>query len=310
MEGFKVMEFKKFTSIENTYRTKFIHKFNIEPDVMFIASEKLDGANIQLVFTPNEEMKVGKRTAFLNKGEPFFDIWNTLAKYQKELDILQQYANDLDKSVRVYGELYGPGINNRVDYGPEKKIALFDMYIEDTLLTQNQLGFNFVHLGLSDLRPMVVGIDSLGTLLNYDVENMEHRKGAEGIVIQPFGTHIFNHHDERLILKKKSMAFEDTRQDAIDKGAGRAEPKERDIVFDLNLKFRQYITENRVLDIYAKYGKISEPSQIGQYIGYVLGDAKTDFLKDNTIPEDLDKNKTKELWNVGGLIVGLLKKEL
>ena len=87
------MEFKKYSSIENTYRQKHIDKFDEvlpgwQEGTTFVAREKLDGANIQLVFTPDGLMKVGKRTSFLNESDSFFDIWNTLNKYSKELNCL------------------------------------------------------------------------------------------------------------------------------------------------------------------------------------------------------------------------------
>lgn len=314
------MDFKKFTSIENTYRQKFIDKFIFPEGCEFVAREKLDGANIQLLFTPGKPMKVGKRTAYIEENEDFYDIWNTLNKYKVELDGFQRYCDSLNEPIRIYGEIYGQGVQKRVKYGSEKYIALFDAEIGEKLLTQEEFELfiiNFRNINnnpnYETLLPKSYGIFSkLSDALSIDVENME-RSGAEGVVIQAYNHNVYNKHGERFIVKKKSNAFEDTRQDAIARGAGRAEPKEGDVIYSLNRKFREYINKNRILDIYAKYGPITEPKQIGDYIKYTLDDAKTDFLKDHDLSilvPDMDKKKEKDLYNVGGIIVNYLKENL
>lgn len=306
------MEFKKYNSIENSYRGRHVNKFTdlFDPSVeTFVGLEKLDGANIQLVFTPDGEMKVGKRTSFLLEGDNFFDIWNTLKRYDTEVITLKQVAKDTNKTYIMFGEIYGPGINGRVDYGPEKQIAFFDLYIDDVLMTHlEMLEFVSKH-SMFHMLPKICVLGDFDKCMSFDVENM-HRPKCEGIVIKPTSKNIFNHQGERLILKKKSKAFEDTRQDAIDKGAGRAEPKEEDLVYKLNSELKRYITENRIIDIFAKHGKIESPKQIGEYIKLVSEDAKIDFHKDYIIPDNLNANQIKRLYDVNFKIVGLLKQHM
>ena len=98
-------EFKKYPSLENHYQNKFIDyamdHFGAEVvNQKFIAREKLDGSNIQLVFTPDEKMKVGRRTAYLEDGEKFNDIWNTLEKYQ---NLISNYQAITDLSNTLIG---------------------------------------------------------------------------------------------------------------------------------------------------------------------------------------------------------------
>ena len=95
------------------------------------------------MFSPGQKMKVGKRSCFLEETESFFDIWQTLERFSAELKLLQDYCDKNRVSLRVFGELFGPKINGRVDYGTEKKIAVFDIYQtvdnEETLLSQQFL---------------------------------------------------------------------------------------------------------------------------------------------------------------------------
>lgn len=307
------MSFKKYNSIENSYRQKFIHKFLDKIDVentKFVALEKLDGANIQLVISPNSTMKVGKRTSFLEENDSFFDIWNTLKKYQGEIQALHNCVNSWGVTLRLYGEIYGPGINNRVDYGPEKQIAIFDIEKNDELMPFSEF-YNFMSsLSLEHLVPVTYTTGSLTDCLEFNVESLYNRPGGEGIVIRPRHQEIYNNHGERLIVKKKSNKFEDTRQDAIDKGAGRAEAKGNTLIDNLNIKFRGYITNNRVVDTFAKHGKITDMKQISDYIKLVLEDAKTDFIKDHPDLPQLDQKDEKKLYNAGNVVVMLLKQHL
>ena len=70
-------------------------------------------------------------------------------------------------------------------------------------------------------------------------------------------------------------------------------------------EFLEYITENRLIDLFAKRGKIERMDQIGDYIRWMIEDAKEDFLKDHTA---YDKAFDKVVFNsAGGKVVAMLK---
>lgn len=300
------MEFKKYNSIENHYRQKYIDKMVFHNPLAetcdWIAREKLDGANIQLVISPNSQMVVGKRSAYLNPDEPFFDIWNTLARYHHELDVLQRSANLFNCTYRMYGEIYGPGINGRVDYGEAKRIAIFDMEQDGRLLTQVELESFLYTRDMTHLLPKQLAKGKLLDVLQVDVE----RDNFEGVVIKPYDQNFFLQ-DERFLIKKKSSLFAD-KENGGNGGEIPARENVSDVAYNLNKEFRKYITENRVVDVFAKHGEIQEPRQIPDYIAYVLEDAKADFLKDHELPADLTSKQERDVFNVGGIIVGFLKK--
>lgn len=298
------MEFKRYSSIENHYRRKFIDKMlEHNPgasEQMWVAREKLDGANIQILFSPHKPMQVGKRSGFIEANDSFFDIRETLSRYSHELDVLQRWSNLLNQQFRIFGELYGPGINNRVDYGKAKRIAIFDVELETGLLTQHELEDWLYTRDLEGMLPKLFKKGTLDECLAVDVEVAN----IEGIVIKPYDTNLF-YQMERFIIKKKSESFKDQE-------TGENEPKgptEKDEMYDLNQVFRKYITKNRVLDVCAKRGPITEMKQIGEYIILVLEDAKVDFLKDNELGE-LTTKQEKAVYNVGVLIVNILKELL
>lgn len=296
------MEFRKYSSIENHYQQKFIgsfvNHFGTEAlNQQFIVSEKLDGANIQLVFQPNQEMKVGKRTSYLTKEDSFFDIWNTMDKYPVIWQKFQEIANNEQKSLIVYGEIYGIGINGRIDYGNGKFIKIFDIVTNDEYLPQSEL-INFLHQNfMESMLPTYFIKNSLAEALEINIPD-----NCEGWVIQPLNQLIRLGSGARFILKKKAPDFDDTVSDKVrDKREAASNP--------LNLKFREYINENRLKDLFSKHGEIEKPQQIPDYIKLMMEDAKTDFLKNNDISM-FEPKEQKEIFNVGSMIVMMLKKYL
>jgi len=313
------MTFKKYSSIENSYHDKhvmyFLKAFPALKNEMYILREKLDGANVQFYFTPDGDastMKVGKRTSFLTPGAGFYDIWNTIERYKAEFGALQQYSTTIEKPIRVFGEIYGPGINGRVDYGPEKKIATFDIYTNEILLTQVELDcvadyYNFKHM----LAPKIRMIEGLENALDFNPEFTsailnEDGNYAEGFVMQPYRKIYRTGSGERFLLKKKGEKFKE--KETKNKGPKIKQDLHPNIIRLVGM-FNEYVNENRVLSVFSKHGPIESPKQIGKYIVLVLEDAKEDFYKDN--PDiDLDKMTAKIVFNSGKTIVDILKKHL
>jgi len=298
------MEFIKYNSIENHYQTKFIGRFlESHPKLYedeFVVLEKLDGANIQFCINPNGEWKVGKRTEWIDlETEKFNDIQRLIKVYDKEIGGLKELAKISKEPIRVYGELYGQGIQRRINYGDDKYISFFDLRVGHDFVSHYDFERSLSLVGLSHLAPKVFFKGKLTECLDYDVEN----KNIEGVVIKPYNDNHYSPVGARLIIKKKSEKFNDTAKVKKPKSPGHP----------LNIKFRSYITENRVKDVFSKYGEIDKPQQIPDYIKYVLDDAKEDFRKNVDIDKEcpcLDKEEEKKLYNVGSDIVKILKKYL
>jgi len=312
------MEFKKYSSIENRYQQKFINsfaeKFGLEAlKEPFIVSEKFDGANIQIVFSPYQKIKVGKRTSYLEMEDDFFDIWNTLNKYndaclwctrsstwpnQAVIDTLQNLSDMDNKIIIVYGEIFGEGINNRIDYGKGKYIRFFDMIRDNEFIPQSEFIRLFQSIKLDYMLPPYIITSSLAEALEIEIP-----EGREGFIIQPLNNVRRLNSGSRFILKKKSPKFDDI---ILRK---KEENKTDDRISLLNLKFRDYINDNRLTDLFSKYGKIKESKQIADYIKLLIKDAKDDFLKDNDI-SDIDQKEQKDIFNVGSIGLEMIKRNL
>jgi len=309
-------EFKKYSSIGNSYQSKpvlyWLKAFPELKDETFILREKLDGANIQLYFEPDQPMRVGKRSSFLTEGAGFFGIWDVLPKYEAELHKFQWMADYKGKSFRIFGELFGPGINGRVDYGKEKQICIYDIYEGEDLWSQQDLEdwtgpMMLKHL----LAPVVAIVEGLNNALEFNPEfdsKVLRKKGnfAEGFVMQPLKKVYRLPSGDRFLLKKKADKFKEREN----KGSvvKTREPLHPNVIRLVSL-FAEYINENRVISVFSKQGPIESQKQLGDYIKLVLEDAKEDFLKDNPDLE-LDKETAKTVFNCGRTIVDLLKAHL
>ena len=312
------MNFKKYSSIENSYQQKNILKFlERNPEAFkqrWIVRSKLDGANIQLVFTPFEPMKVGKRTGYIEEGTAFFDIWNTLKTYDQFFTALQDYCNELNTTLRLYGELYGPGIQKRVNYGDTKKIAVFDLEQGGILMPQFALISFLEGFQMSGILPPLIGIfDTFEEALNVNPEYDSKILGIpnnleEGVVIQPYEENIYDRRD-RFILKKKCDKFLEMDDLNRENHKNRKSIPINTELLEKVSAFKSYINENRVLSVFSKRGPIDNNTQIGDYIRWVLEDAIEDFHKD--LPDlVITPDEYKTVFNVGKQILELLKKHL
>jgi len=311
------MGFKKYSSLENTYREKSILKYlTCYPELQedwWVANEKIDGANISFVFEPGQKYVVCKRSGPIGLSESFFDIQNVLKKYENEMNIIQEYCDEVEQSFQLFGELFGPGINNRIDYGPEKQILFFDLMDSHGLYVPPD--FFDVWIGALKLYHMnLIGHKQVGTLdklLSIDVENISShyskKDNVEGIVLRPYkktfyvpGTH------ERIILKKKSKKFEEKESTKSTK----VKFEVPDSLKQLAVQYEDYITDNRILGIFSKYGEIKDKKEIGKYLSLIREDAKNDFILDHPETTIVEKDLKWIMSYAGTKTMRLLNKYL
>ena len=312
---------KKYASIENSYREKYIQRLlDWNPkvaDFQYVITEKIDGSNIQLLFSPKEKYKVGKRSCFLSEGENFYDIWGTLEKHKDLTDRLQNYVDTFNCSVRVYGELYGEGVQKRINYGEGKKISLFDVVLieegKEKILSQLEMQKFMSQNGLMRYSvPVFKILSNLSQALDFDVDGLASilspsKDNVEGVVIKPYTEVTFDYNGGLFYLKKKSEAFEEKMSSK--KVKVQKEPVSGELI-QLQSEFREYINKNRLLSVFSKEGEIEDPTQIGKYLGLLVNDAKEDFIKDHPEVTKMEKKEQKIVFNIGPLAVKLLREYL
>ncbi len=311
--------FIKYISIENSYRQKYIKLFlEHHPelvDEIFIITEKLHGANICLEINKTGLINICSRNRILTENEKFFDVQNVIKEPQYE-DLIEQIRTScilLDLNIHVYGEIIGPGVNKGIDYGKSKQIRFFDMRIDKQLIPQKEFFENMEIYGTGHLTvPIIKKLKGLQNALDY--ENVFNSKIiniddniCEGTVIKPYEKIYYNAVGSIFYLKNKTNEFKEKskRKKRIKKDPIKMDPK----LINLHEEFMTFITENRLKNIFSKYGEIDDHKNIGKYIKYMLNDAIEDFIKDNDITH-LNKKDNKYVINGGPTIVKMLQKYL
>jgi len=320
------MSFKKYNKIVNHYQKKEIENYYEDfPSLKFcewIAQEKIDGANISLLFSPEfESPKVFSRNKELKEGERFYGIFEFLKGKDIEnfINKFQKKSKNENKIYRFWGEFFGRGIQKRIDYGDKKFIVFFDMEIDDIRLTPEQADKFFIDNDIKDWFIPIVKIGKFEDLLNIDIENKKSlfakKQGIEspieGVVLKPYKGVFYYKNQELISIKYKSKKFVEKMERKSKKNKKEIKPD----IKNLNEKFASYLNENRVLSVFSKEGEIKSFKEISKYIKLVLDDMKKDFMTELTDEEKkifngLDKKEIKIVFNIGSSIASILKKYL
>lgn len=309
------MNFIKWPSIENSYRTKYINKMvSYYPELLdekYIITEKIDGSNFQWAFSPDGSIRVGSRNQWIDINGSFQGA-NIKSLYNEQSDFLEnvlEFSIIEEVKVRLYGELYGEGIQKRVNYGKGKSLRYFGMMIEESWYSPAEFRQTVIDLNGGDfIVPVIEYADSLdvalGTETKFNTLLMPFVESniTEGVIIQPFYNVYLDQNKSPFILKKKNEQF------------GEKSKSKKKQVFDsqttrLNAEFKTYITENRIDSVFSQNDAIQSQNEIGKYIKFILEDAIADFEKENDV-SGMDKSQLKSIYNVGGIIANMLKHRL
>jgi Rnl2 family RNA ligase len=309
--------FKKYNSIENHYQNKHIKFFlNMYPELEragYIIEEKLDGANISICINEDNLVRWGKRSSLLDDEQKFMGLENIKPYYNSLINALIEQKNINNyKELQIFGELHGPGIQKRINYGDKLQIKFFDIRVVED---ENSFYYDplTLYIVMSDMEmehhlvKRFMFFEKLEDALNFDTRiKNDYDSLIEGVVIKPYYNNYHSPVGERFVLKKKNEEFlENEKVKTPKKKKEYSEEVER-----LETEFNSLINKNRVLSVFSKEGEIEKANQIGDYIKLVLNDAKEDFFKEHSLPEEITKDEEKYIFNQGTKIVGILKEYL
>ena len=136
--------FKKYPSITNASQKKVIDYIRMNlPEQTWIVSEKIHGANFQIIFDENNNISFASRNQLLDEFSSFYDLpglkrvennGKTLIQRVTELnDYLRSFYGPTLKVVNLFGEYAGTltagnKIQKEVDYGTQE-FYLFDIFL-------------------------------------------------------------------------------------------------------------------------------------------------------------------------------------
>lgn len=261
----------------------------------FVVTEKIDGANFQLIFTKGEDLRFGSRNNELDIMDNFFDFQNAvLVQYADHIESLQSFidcSRDIDQ-IQLYGEIFGGGIQRRINYGPEKQYRPFHMKIDGRSVSPDEAFDILFDAGVCldwwvPCFEMFIGFQHAVDFPIEDVitkcgigEDLTGNRFIEGIVIEPLYTSYNIHHesedaDSRFMAKKKSSRFCDAMK-VKHKKTPQYEVSEDGV--ELMDVWVGMFNDNRMQDLCSKLGRPTEMSQMGTYIKALVADVREDFI--------------------------------
>lgn len=332
------MIFKKYNSIENAYQTRVIDQIKLQGfgKEIFILQEKVHGANFSF-FTDGKEIKIAKRTAFIEKAEKFYNAHQILERYRKNVMNVFQKVKTIHPDVEtvvIYGELFGGGYKHKevepvkdaikvqkgVEYSPYNEFYAFDIklngttYLDSDLANQifDETGFFYAKIlfqgTLEEVLKFQNDFDSkIPAWLGLpEIEN----NLCEGTIVKTLKTKYFGN-GSRVILKNKNEKWTEK-----SKMVRKDRPTQKEVHFSENAKniwdeIQKYATVNRLNNVVSKIGEF-EPKMIGKVIGLFSKDILEDFEKDfpnafTTIEKEEQKRINKKL---NALVIDVIKEEL
>ncbi|MEO1051300.1 MAG: RNA ligase family protein [Bacteroidota bacterium] len=310
-------EFRKYNSIENTYRVEFIESIKDcgYDRENYVVQEKVHGANLSF-WTNGQRLKVAKRTGFLDAGESFYNYRVVEERYADNVIKAFVAVRSLYPETRyitIFGELFGghyphPDVENGKEaaltqkgiyYSPINDFYAFDILVngeqyipvEDANLTFELLGFFYAKtLLIGSLEQALSYPNAFETKIPMWLGLPPIEKNiCEGVVIKPAESKLFKS-GQRIILKNKNSLWEEN------SGKNRlrltSEPI-REEVERFKLLIEDYINENRLSNVLSKLNE-KEAKNAGKLIGLLSKDALEDFEKDyGEMFNELDKKDQK-----------------
>lgn len=332
------MNFKKYNSIENSYREKYIELVRESliyydcPEMPFSVSEKVDGCNVSII-TDGKDILTGKRSSLLSADEKFYGFQQFAEKLRGGVIGIFNHFKGIDEnivSVQVFGEFFGGGykgykstesrIQKGIDYTPEHEFYAFDILVEfedgsTSYISVDECNELFEEFGFFYNKELFRGtldeclafspifISTIGTRLGYpEIEG----NYAEGVVIKPVSSLYFAN-GERIIIKNKNPKFEEFEKK--DK-----KPKEEVVYSDDCNKclseIENYCTEARLGNVISHLGELDMPKQMGMLIKEYSMDVIDEFTRDHPEYNSLSSNEQKAVNKViNKLTVDIIKRK-
>jgi Rnl2 family RNA ligase len=322
------MEFKRYNSIENSYRIKTVdYARQYFPKEEFIVQEKIHGSNFAF-YVNKDGVRCAKRSGFLEAPESFFNADILLAKYEFALKAL--FVNIDCESISIHGEIYGgsyphkdvaknicvSAVQKGVFYSPNREFIAFDMKVDGEYITIDSMNHILDEFGIPRSDILLRG--TLDECLDYPNEfnsTLPAKFGlpeldeniCEGVVIKPNKPLYFTN-DSRVVFKNKNAKWSETEK-VTHKQYEKEVAEHVKPFLDVALS---YVTENRLRNVLSKTGPITDPKKaFGMIMKPFNQDVIEEFTKENEKFLQLEKNERKIVTSklnkkVGELIRGNL----
>ncbi|MFW6172903.1 MAG: RNA ligase, Rnl2 family [Elusimicrobiota bacterium] len=319
------MPFRKYSSIENSYRQKEIDYivrcgFN-HTDYKWSVSEKVHGASFSFALVSGQDhIRMAKRTSLIADDANFYGSQIVWKRYKDNVKLLMDHLQKEypdNKDFIIYGEIYGgwyphddvekvpnaTRVQKGVYYNPDNDFYAFDIRVDENFLDKDVANELFKKFGFFYAKPLFEG--TFEECLEYNnkyITTIPKRLGlpeiadnfCEGNVIKPIKA-LTLPSGSRVILKNKNEIFNERSNKKVKIEIKMTDKMQE--VFDL---LCSYITENRLRNIISHVGPVSN-KEFGKVMGEMSKDIYKDFNKDYADKlNDLEKKEQKRVKKIVG----------
>ena len=324
------MEFRKYTSIENSYNQELIQQIIDEKldNEIFVVQEKAHGGNLSIWTNDGANFVTAKRTAYLEADEKFYnhnsvleilkpklvEMWNILVKKHdiQHLTIFGEIIGGVYPHPDVEKDKESIQVQKGVYYSPSNEFYAFDILLNNNLFLPldeanelfEQLDFLFARtIFQGTLNEVLAYPNTFQSTISKDL-NLSEIEGntCEGIVIKTISNTNFES-GKRVILKNKNEKWAEREKNK----KRRKKPPIGEEVKVLISDIGTYVTENRLNSVISKIGEITQ-KDFGQVMGLFSKDVVEDFQKD--YKDEISKLEDKEFKIVTKSITGKMAKLL
>lgn len=335
-------EFKKYSSIENSYREEFIERIKrgCYGGLKYCITEKVHGANLQMTFD-GKEFKIGTRTAYIEADQKFYNAFQVMEPIKPKLEKLfyhlkETYYKDLEKII-LFGEIFGGSyphkdvpkdnhaskVQKGVFYSPSNQFLAFDIMYKLAKADDSYAYFSYEEFETFCNTFEIPKVPILGLVKNltealnfpndkpsvvyqmYDLPRIEDNI-MEGVVIRPYFPDIYIG-QHRLIIKNKNEKFQEkAKEEKKQSSPGNSLSDEHKAILDEML---QYNNENRVRNVISHLGEITI-KDLGKIIGLTNRDIIEEYNKNTGKLTILAKEDEKRITKILNTQVSKTVKEI
>ena len=307
------MEFKRYTNIDNSYRSKSITEITnhgyADPRIEWVVLLKVHGANVS-AFVENGSIKWARKEDFIQPDEKFYGIQSVIDKYNDRLlkFFLKSFgAERLVFRFELFGgeyphpevkKIHASRVQKGVFYCPHNDLFLFDVEANGEILNHDVVVNIGIALDIPYADPLFRG--TFKECLEYSNEFPDplhkywglpeiENNTCEGIIIKPVNA-LFLNNGNRVILKNKNDKFAEKAKAKVKKEKVEVELSEQAESF-VGLG-TQYITEGRLRNVLSHGNiQVKDHKSFGPLLGEFAGDVYADFVKENEDFFLLDKTE-------------------
>jgi hypothetical protein len=279
--------FMHYPKLTNHYAVDKDPVLRNQMDVLYYATEKVDGTNINLhIDMSTGEYVFGKRTSVIERGDKPFDSVFDLFDPTLIDNLKKRFASWHDVKLHVYGELYGSKIQ-KTNYNLAKEglrgLIWYDVIIEhdDGSLVEAPLQVITEDIPLAQ-QPVFLGVKELATWLSKYTPYDESRYGgvSEGVVLKPIGASVINK-EHYPVVKFKTETFAEVRKIPKPKKALTVEHPE------LLESILAYVTEQRFEHVISHGTFEVDIKNMGVAIKAMQADIAEEFIRENNEDAEL-----------------------